>query len=59
MNWGLISKYHSIKERIPFWFPEVGDLSISLNVSSCPKGISILIKVAALTVLKKKEETLG
>lgn len=51
MNWSLISKYHSIKECIPFWFPKVGDLNISLNASSCPKGISILIKDAALTVL--------
>lgn len=45
MNWGLINKYHSIKECIPFWFPKVGDLNIYLSVSSRPKGISILISI--------------
>jgi len=37
MNWGLISKYRSIKECIPFGVPKVGDLNISLNVSRFPK----------------------
>lgn len=47
LNWGLISKCHSIKECIPFWLPKVGDLNVYLNVSSCPQEISVLIKDVA------------
>lgn len=45
MNWGLINKYHSIKECIPFWFPKVDDLNIYLSVSSYPKGITIVVPI--------------